>query len=415
MNKTFVTTALFLLTLGARAQSLTLEECYAKAQQNYPLLKQRDLIAKSSAFSIENAAKGYLPQINIAGQASYQSDVTKIPIQSPNVSVLSKDQYKIYADINQPIYEGGAIKAQKKIQEANAQVEQQKLEVELYKLKERVNQVFFGALLIEEQLKQTALLQSDIQLGIRRTQAAVDNGTAFRSSLDLLKAESLKVNQRGIELEANRRAFLEMLALLTGAAISDNTRLETPPATALSASITRPELLLFDHQRSAIGQQFKLLRAKNTPKLNAFFQGGFGRPAFNILSNDFEPYYIGGLRLNFPISGFYSLKNDRNLLSISQKNIDVQQEVFLFNTQYALRQQNAEVKKLESLIQVDEEIIALRNSVKSTAAVQLENGVITSNDYLREVNAEDSAKQAKILHAIQLLLAQYTQRTTAGP
>ena len=160
--------------------------------------------------------------------------------------------------------------------------------------------------------------------------------------------------------------------------------------------------------------QNRLITASNRPKVSAFLQGGFGRPAFNILSNDFDPYYIGGLRLNIPLTGFYTLKNGRNILALSQKSIDVQKETFRFNTNFALRQQNAEVTKLQALIQSDEEIIALRGSVKNTASVQLENGVITSSDYLREVNAEDSARQNKILHDIQLLMAQYTQKATTG-
>jgi outer membrane protein TolC len=398
----------------AQGQTLTLDSAYSLARQNYPLLQQRDLIARSSAYSLENAAKGYLPQINIAGQATYQSDVTQLPIQVPGVSVLSKDQYKIYAEINQPIYEGGVIKQQKRLQVSNALVEQQKLEVELYKLQERVQQVYFGILLMAEQLKQNELLQNDIQNGIRKTQGALDNGAAFKSSVDLLKAELLKVRQRAIELSANKKAFTDMLGLLTGLPLSDNTTLVLPLPTTGSQDINRPELLLLDYQRNIMDAQNQLLTAKNRPKLNFFAQAGFGRPAFNILSNDFEPYYIGGLRLNVPLSGFYTLKNERHLLQLNRQSLDVQRAVFLFNTQYALRQQNAEVDKLQALIKVDEEIITLRSSVKTTAAVQLENGVITSNDYLREVNAEDAARQTKILHDIQLLMAEYTQKTTAG-
>lgn len=401
-------------TANAQTVALTLDTCNALARQNYPLIRQRGLIAASTAYSVENASRGYLPQINLNAQATYQSDVTQLPIQIPGVSPLSKDQYKIYAEINQPIYEGGAIRQQKKMQQANAVVEQQKVEVELYKLRERVQQVFFGILLMDEQLRQNELLQKDIQIGIRKTQAALDNGTAFKSSMDILKAELLKVGQRATELKASKRAFTDMLALLTGLTLNDDTRLITPASPVLTQAINRPELLLLDYQRSTLAVQNKLLSAKNRPRLSFFFQGGFGRPAFNILSNDFEAYYIGGLRLNVPLSGFYTLKNERNLLNISGQNLDVQKEVFLFNTNYVLRQQNAEVLKLQELIRSDEDIIALRGSVKNTSAVQLENGVITTNDYLREVNAEDAAKQTKILHDIQLLMAQYNQQTTSG-
>ncbi len=409
---------LFILLSGISAYGqstgLSIDTCYALARQNYPLLKQQGLIEKSSAYTVENATKGYLPQFSINGQATYQSDVIQFPAQLPGVSQLSKDQYKFYAELNQSIYDGGAIRQQKKIIQANAQVEQQKLEVELFKLQERVNQVFFGILLLEEQLKQTELLQQDIQNGIRKTQGAVDNGAAFKSSVDLLKAESLKVGQRSIELQANKKAFIDMLALLTGQALDESTKLAIPSDPNLSQNINRPELLLFDYQRQTLDAQNGLLQSKNRPKIGFFFQGGIGRPAFNFLSNDFDPYYIGGLRLNVPLSGFYTLKNERNLLDLNKKTVDVQRAVFLFNTNLALKQQNAELSKLQALIRADEEIISLRGSVKNTASVQLENGVITSNDYLREVNAEDSARQAKILHDIQYLMAAYNLKTTTG-
>jgi len=408
---------LFLLaSLGAKGQStgLNIDTCYALARQNYPLLKQHELIEKSSAYTIENASKGYLPQFNINGQATYQSDVIQFPAQLPGVTQLSKDQYKIYAELNQAIYDGGAIKQQKRILQANAQVEQQKLEVELFKLQDRVNQVFFGVLLLDEQLKQTDLLQKDIQNGIRKTQGAVDNGAAFKSSVDLLKAEWLKVGQRTLELQSNKKAFLDMLGLLTGLSLDEKTQLATPKNPGLSLAINRPELLLFDYQRQTMDTQNGLLKAKNRPKLNLFFQGGIGRPAFNFLSNDFDPYYIGGLRFNVPLSGYYTLKNERNLLDLNKKTIDVQRDVFMFNTNLALKQQTAELSKLQALLRADEEIIALRGSVKNTASVQLENGVITSNDYLREVNAEDSARQGKILHDIQYLMAAYNLKTTTG-
>jgi outer membrane protein TolC len=420
MNKSvkpilFIVGFLLVVALAhSQTATISLDTCLARAQAQYPLVRQYDLLSISTQYAVENAAKGYLPQISLQAQATYQSDVTQLPIQAPGVTALSKDQYKVYLDVNQPLYEGGVIKRQQEIQRANAAVEAEKVTVELYKLRERVQQVFFGVLLLEEQLRQNDLLQNDIQLGIRKTTAAVEHGTAFKSNLDLLQAERLKVQQRNIELQATRRAYRDMLSLLTGLTFGDNTLLAIPPRQDLSASINRPELRLFDTQRNALDLQHKLLKAKNMPRLNLFAQGGFGRPAFNILSNDFEAYYIGGIRLNVPISGYYTLKNERNLLHINKKQLDVQQDVFLFNTDYSLRQQNAEVQKLLDLLVVDQEIVALRQSVKTTAAVQLENGVITSSDYLREVNAEDGARQAKIVHDIQLLLAQYTQKHTSG-
>lgn len=401
---------------AARAQSLTIDECYTLAAQHYPLVKQRDLISKSNEYTLQNLSKGHLPQLTVAGQATYQSEVTQLPIEIPGVTfpTLSKDQYKFYGEVNQILFDGGVIRHQKQTQEANTVVEQQKLEVELYKIKDKVNQLFFGILLVDEQLRQTALLKTDIQLGLKKTEAAIANGTAFKSSADVLKAELLSADQRTTELMATRIAYAEMLGLFINRKLNPDIQLEKPRARVVTQEINRPEITLYEYQNRTIDAQYKMLTARNLPKVNLFVQGGYGRPALNVLSNDFKAYYIGGLRLNWSLSGLYTLKKDKVLLDLSRRNIEVQKETFLFNTHYTLRQQNAEVNKYTELLASDDQIVMLRTNVKNTASVQLENGVINTNDYLREVNAEDKARQNKIVHEIQLLMAQYAQQTTTG-
>jgi len=407
---------LLLATLAATAQSLTLDECYGLAEQNYPLIQQRELIVKSKDYSVTNAARGYLPQLSINGQASYQSDVTRIPIESPvlQVPVLSKDQYKIYAEATQTLYDGGMIREQQATQEANARVESQKVEVELYKLKDRVNQLFFGALTIDAQLKQNDLLIKDLQNTMAKTDAAIANGTALKSSFNTLKAELLKAQQRAIELKTTRAAYIDMLALFVNRDLGDNVTLTKPAAPVVSREIRRPEMQLYAYQDQSVDLQYRTLAARNRPRLSLFLQGGYGRPALNMLDNTFKGYYIGGVRLNWSLSGLYTNKQDKALIDLSKRNIDVQRQTFLFNTNMTLQQQNREAAKYQQLLASDDEIIALRTSVKNAAAAQLENGVIDTNDYLREVNAQDQAQQNKILHEIQFLLAQYNQQTTTG-
>lgn len=400
----------------AQANSLSLDTCYALAKQNYPLIKQHELIVKSREYSLQNIAKGYLPQINISGQATYQSDVTKIPIKIPGMDIpeLSKDQYKIYAEVNQPVYDGGVIAQQKKIREADAAAEEQSLEVQLYLLKSRVNQLFFGILLIDAQLRQNELTKQDIQSGLNQANAAIANGAALKSSADVLKAELLQAGQHTTELKANRKAYLSMMSLFVNRNIDERTVFIRPPTLVPSSLINRPELLLYEDQNKILDAQNSLLTAKNRPKLSFFAQGGFGKPAFNILSNSFDPYYIGGLRLSIPLSGFYTLKNERGLIQINKKDIAVQKATFLFNTQFSLQQQNAEINKLQEVLKADDEIVPLRVNIKKTALAQLAHGVITAGDYLREVNAEDNARQTRTQHEIQLLLAQYDEQVTTG-
>jgi len=398
--------------------TLTIEKVYQQARKNYPLIKQRDLIAKAKDYSVSNAAKGYLPVFSVNGQATYQSAVTNFPFQIPvpgfTLPQYSKDQYKIFAEADQVVYDGGIIKNQKQTAIANEVVQQQNLEVELYALYDRVNQLFFGALLMAEQLKQNDLLKQDIQNGIDKTKALVANGTAYRSNVDELSAQLLQAEQSRVELEATKKAFLDMLSLFINMNLDDSTILEKPAAPMLTDNINRPELLSYDYQKKIYDLQGRLLNTQLRPKVSFFAQGGYGRPALNMLSNNFAWYYIGGLRLNWNFGSLYTLKNEQHLLDINRQTLDVQKETFMFNTRIMQKQQNSDVKKYLDLMQKDDAIIVLRESVKTAASAQLENGVLSAHDYINEVNAEDRARQNKILHEVQLLQAQFSYQNTMG-
>jgi outer membrane protein TolC len=395
-------------------QQLSLTDSYTMAEQHYPLSKQRDLITKSADYTIQNIEKGYLPQININAQASYQSEVTQLPIQLPGITALSKDQYKAYVELNQIIYDGGAIKNQKELQKANTLIEQQKLEGTLYQLKERVNQLFFGILLIDEQIKQNELLVSDLQLGLKKIEALIANGTALKSNGDVLMADLLKSKQRLIELTASRKAYTSMLSLFIGKEISEKTILIKPEVINVNRQVNRIELQTYQQQAKSLEIQQKLLTTKTRPKVSFFLQGGYGRPALNMLNNNFNGYYISGIRLAWSPSIFYTLKKERELINLNQSSIELQKETFLFNTNLNVSQQDAELNKYQELLKTDEELIKLRIKIKTASIAQLENGVINSNDYLREVNAENQARQNRSLHQLQLLLSQYTQQTITG-
>ena len=341
---------------------LTIDSCYVKAKRNYPLVRQYDLIDKSKTYSLDNVSKGYLPQVNIGGQATYQSDVTQPTLNSnlpgalPIFETISKDQYKVYGEILQPITDLFTLSNQKDMVEKNAEIELQKLEVELYQLRERIDQIYFGMLLIDEQIKQNEILKRDILAGIEKTTAAFENGTALKSNLDLLKAEMLKANQRTIELKAGRQSYADMLSLFIGQSVNGNTLIAKPAMPTYSSTIKRPELDMFENQKQIYDIQGNIVNAKNLPRFSLFFQSGMGRPALNMLSNDFDFFYIGGLRMNWSLSGFYTSNKEKKLLVFNQNSLDIQKETFLFNTNLIVKQQLNEITKIEELINTDVEI-----------------------------------------------------------
>ena len=397
---------------------LTLEDCYKKARINYPLIKQKEYIEKTKDYSVSNVWKGYLPQITISGQATYQSDVTSLPISIPGITIetLTQDQYKAIADVSQVVYDGGIMSAHADIQRSSAEVDDQKVEIELLKVKDRINQIYFGILLLDEQLVQTELIKKDLNASHDKLNAAFANGTATKPNVDILKAELLKTDQREIELNSARKAFTEMLGLLINQQLHEEAKLEIPQfqSSVGSVEINRPELKLYSSQANLIENQGGLTLAKILPKVSLFFQGGYGKPTLNMLENKFDWYYIAGARLTWSPSNLYSNGNENEIKELNKKSVEAQKETFLLNTNLTLKQQNSEIEKLHSLIKVDKQIIEIRTSVKDASKAQLENGVITSNDYIRELNAEDQAQQNLAIHSIQLMLAKQNFQLTLG-
>lgn len=397
--------------------NLTLDDCYQMATQNYPMIKQKDLIRQSADYSISNISRGLLPQLSLNGQATYQSEVTSISVNIPGVhfDAPSKDQYKISADINQPITELFTVKNQKELVAKNAEISTQNTDVELYKLRDRINQLFLGILLIDEQLKLNVLVENDLETGKKRVEVAIKNGVDYKSSLDKIKAELIKNGQRAIELKSQRKAYTDMLGYFIHKNIDFQTQFVTPVVMTGKLYNTRPELKLFENKKAIFRIQEKIIQNKNLPKLSLFFQAGAGKPSpLNMISNSFKPYYLGGIRASWSIMNLYTQRNEKSLIDIDRNSNEIQKELFLFNTEITARQQGNEISRLNELIKTDDELVALRSSVKNTSNIQLENGIISTNDYIKEVNAEDQARQTKLLHAIQLLMAQYNLQNTLG-
>jgi outer membrane protein TolC len=410
-----------MIPIGITAQSipaLTLDEANALAAQHYPLLRQKALTQKTSGLVLGNLQNNYLPQVTISAQATYQSAVTEVPIKNPAFAFepLSKDQYRALMDINQLIYDGGSINQQRQVQFWNDKIEDEKIEVELQKLRERINQVYFNALFAEEQVSLTQLIQKDLIAGISRVEAQVNNGTAYRSALSLLKAEKLKNDQRATEWQSTRSGLVEVLSEFIGRPLDESVKLEWPQTSriTLSDTIKRSELNLLKFQDSLLQQKDKLIDVRNRPKISAFLQGGYGRPGLNMLLNEFDLFYTTGLRASWQLSALYTSKKDRELLEVNRQVLEVQRDNFLLQTKTQQIQQQAEIRKWALLLKTDEEIIVLKTEVKDAAKAQLDNGVITASDYIREVNAEDQARLNKVFHQLQWVQSIINYQTISG-
>jgi outer membrane protein TolC len=398
-------------------QILTIETCQQKARDNYPLIRQHSLIDLSEQYTISNIGKAWLPQIAFNAQATWQSDVTHIPVAMPGMPTIDKDQYRATIDVSQTIWDGGAARSQRQIAEAGNEIERQNVEVNLYTLRERINQLFFGILTIDEQLKQLDILEKDLQTSLKLVNSFLQNGIATPSDVDVVQVEILNTSQKRTELTAFRKAYAAMLSAMISEAVDENVQLMKPAEIAVinrQAGISRPEMALFAKQNELFDAQLSSIKARNMPRFSLFVQGGYGKPGLNMLSNGFEFFAIGGARINWNFSNLYSSKNESGLLANSKNMVGVQQETFVFNTNLQLTQAWQEIQKAKELMQTDDEIINLRHRVKTAGESKYANGVYTVNDLVKDINAENQSRQAKILHEVQYLMSVYGYHVISG-
>jgi outer membrane protein TolC len=400
--------------LSAHAQ-ITLDSCQQKARENYPLIKRYGLIEQSKQYNLSNAAKGYLPQLQVNAKATYQSDVVSLPLELPGVSVpsLPKEQYQAVVDLSQTLWDGGMIRSQKQVIQANSEIESRQLEVEIYALEERVNQLYFGILLFDKRLEQNLLLWEELERNRRTIVNYVQNGIASSTDLDAVRVEQLNTEQARIQLLSTRSAYVKMLSLMIGEAIDSASVFTQPEEIApVTAEINRPELQLFDAQKELFNSQKSVIKSGYMPKLGLFLQGGLGRPGLNMLSSKIEPFYIGGIRLNWNFSSLYTQKNDLHKIEINKNTVDTQRELFLYNIRLTENRQNADITRIRNLMKQDDEIIALRKNIRIATESKVANGTGTVLDLMREMMQEDVARQNKAAHEIDLLTAIYSLKNT---
>ena len=407
MKRTILSFSFVLAAMLAHAQ-LTLEGCQHSAQTNYPLVRQYGLIEKAREYNLENAGKGYLPQFTISGKATCQSDVTKLPVDVPGIDIKSmpKDQYQVMLEVSQNIWDGGDIRSKKQLTRATSEIDRGKQEVDMYALNDRVNQLYFGILLLDEQLKQNQLLQEDLGRTHQLVSNYMANGIANQSDLDAVSVEILNTKQKRIELESSRQAYLSMLSIFIGKEIASGTTLEKPTDTFESTSLVnnRPELRWFDAQGGQLNVQESSLKTRFRPRFALFVQGAYGNPGLNMLKDDFSAYYVAGVRMSWNFGSLYTLRNDRRLIDNNRRKLETSRDVFLFNTNLESTQQSSAIQSMRRQMVDDDEIIRLRVNIRKAAEAKVENGTLTVTDMLREITAENLARQTKVLHEVQLLM-----------
>ena len=415
-----------LLMLPMLAQAQTLEECQQAAERNYPLIQQYGLIEKTTELTVTNIQKGWLPQVSASAQATLQSDVTAFPDQIQKVyqtmgidmQGLKKDQYRVGIDVQQTVFDGGAIKNQKEIARQQGKVQAAQNEVNLYNVRKRVNEMYFGLLLINEQIALNKDLQRLLEQNEKKLASMVKGGTAAESDYLNVKAERLNVAQQMTGLQAQRQALVRMLSAFCGIEVKEiKTPPLAPPIEGRGVAI-RPELKAIDAQLKLADAQEKALNVALMPKLGVFAQGYYGYPGYNMfedmMSRKFSWNGMIGARLSWNIGALYTRKNDKAKLNIQRSMFNVQRETFLFNNNLEQIQQNENIERDRKLMADDEEIISLRSSIRKAAESKLSHGIIDVNDLVKEITNENAAKVQQRVHEIEMLKEIYDLKYTTN-
>jgi outer membrane protein TolC len=411
------------ICLSVTVAAQTLEECQRAAEQNYPLIAQHDLIARTTDLTISNIQKGWLPQLTASAQASYQNAVPEWPDEMKgfmqqmgvNMNGLAKDQYRVGLDLQQTVFDGGSISAQRQVAREQGAVQQAQLDVTLYQVRQRVNEMYFGLLLIDEQMRLNADLQGQLATSEKKLTSMVKHGTAAQCDLNNVTAERLKAVQQMTTLESQHRILASMLNTFCGIEIS---QLIKPTAIDAVAGNNRPELRLIDSQLRLADAQERALKAGLLPRLGVFAQGYYGYPGYNMfkdmMSHNWSWNAIVGARLTWNIGALYTHHNDKAKVQLQRETAQNQREVFLFNNRLEQMQQNETIDRYRRLMAQDEEIIALRQQVRKAAESKLSHGIIDVNDLVRDINSENAARLQQSIHEIEMLKQMYDLKYTTN-
>ena len=402
-------------------QSQTLSDCQAAAERNYPLIKQYALIARTTELTVDNIAKGWLPQVSAQAQATLQSDVTSWPEQLRSVyqqmgldmKGLKKDQYRVGIDVQQMVYDGGAISSQKAIAREQGRVQEAQTEATLYQVRQRVNDLYFGVLLLDEQLKLNENLQSVLAANEQKLASMYKRGTASESDYNNVRAERLSVVQQAADLQSQQRSLKQVLGAFCGIEVKELTKPEGPAeadaAMAIAPAALRPEMKAFDAQLRLTEARERALDAQLKPRLSLFATGFYGYPGYNMFEDMMNRKWslngMVGARLSWNIGALYTRKNDKARLQTERSLNDARREEFLFNNNLQQLQQSEDIQRYRTLMATDAEILKLRSAVRKAAESKLAHGIIDVNDLLREINSETAARVQQSVHEIQWLKA----------
>lgn len=388
-------------------QTVTLQDCWNGAKVQLPLLQNTHAFAKLDSLEQLVLKTNYFPQLNVKAQATWQSDVTSLEIPISNITMEdpSKEQYKVYLEINQLIWDGGRTKTLRENSRAQYELSKAETNEAFYGVKERVASLYFALMLSQQQIMLTKELISTLENRLEELKSSVMHGIVREAGLYVLQAEKLQAEQSLSNQMLQANGVANMLNVLTGLEITVEWQLEKPLA-VIPNQVNRSQLRVYDLQFQSAEFGMELLKKNRMPMISAFSQAGYGKPGMNMLKDEADSWLLIGAGVSWNIFDWNSSKRKQEKLQVQQEMIDNSREQFLYQISVDEKRITSEIQQFETALLKDDEIIVLRQKITQDCNSQLTQGTVTSSAYVEELYKELSAKISREINKIRLNQAQ---------
>jgi outer membrane protein TolC len=408
MRTLLLLTILMLSGVSWAQESLTLFDCQRMARENAPRLGDLDVIQKMGETKIDQTGTSWYPSLDLNGKLSYQSDVVEVTLTDPNIPFafpqVPHDQYGLNLDISQNIYDGGLSKGKKSYEEALMAADLQQVEVDLFALKGKVNQYYFSVLALQENMQNLEIHMENLEVRKKVVQTAVTHGTLLETELHIIEVERLKVKKSMLELESRKKSYLEALGIFCGEGFDKQAILAYPHFEGIGdGSPARPEYRLFDLKHASMEAGKELMGKKRMPVVYAFGQTGYGKPGYNMMSENWDYYYMVGAGLKWKIWDWNSSSREKELIGYQQEMLQTQRASFDKELESMMVQEEAKIEQYRATLELDQQVLELQQKISRQAAVQLDNGTMTATDYVTELNKENLARITLATHQVLLM------------
>ncbi len=408
-----------LIILNANASELTIGECVSLARENYPAVAQYGLLEKVRQLNLFNVSKMWLPQGSVSAQATWQNEVAALPDVLTNILAqqgvdypgLDKSQYRIGLDVSQQIWDGGKTKANKEVITTGSAVERTALDLQLYDVEGRVEDIYFSMLLLNERISQCDKTMAVVESTLNQVRSMYANGVAMKSDCDQIEAKFLALQQQKSRLAATLGSIRRIMEIFIGEPIGSRTLVLPPEDLAAKEDGVHPQLRLFDDRISNLTAQEAGIKASVMPTIGAFASGYYGYPGYNMFKNmqsrELSFNFMVGVKVAWNFGSLYTRGNSLNKLQLQRNQVETERATFNFNNNIAISESLGQIAALRDVMRNDERIVELRNSVINSARSQLDNGILDATTLLSKITDSEIAENDMAQHHIELVKAIY--------